>query len=371
MKLLSRRLAQADIIHFILILNVAVFAHSLLLSQNLAAAFRLTGNESPAAESVLLLGANVPLLVARGEVHRLLASCFLHGSFLHLALNAYWIWLLGRMVRDVLGNGRFLSLYVLAGFTGAVVSAFWRGRALLFGGELNDMMFMGLGVGASGAGMGIMGFLLAWLRGSEDMAAKSLRGQLLFWLGFNVIYGLANSHIDNAAHFGGLAMGFLFGTALSRSRHSMVGMVLASSRTTILAGALMTVGLLVGNLAPYLPQSDSFRNALALSPAVQEIVSLEENLGPGETWNNEEKRDLRHLRQSLANIRSSLPESTWSAVSEYADDLERASRRRRLDPEQHRQRRDAFQAYARELFLELAPCSGLMWKGDPRDLLNR
>lgn len=332
--------------------------------------FMLSSDQSPAGESVLLLGANVPLLVARGELYRLIASCFLHADIWHLALNSYWIWLLGRMARDILGSGKFLTLYIFSGLVGALVSTAWRGRALLYGGELTDMAFMGLGVGASGAGMGIMGFLLAWLRKSQDMAARSFRGQLLFWLGFNIIYGLTSSHIDNSAHFGGLVMGFLMGSAMQRGRLTSIRQFLSSQRTTAAAAALMIAGIGVGNLAPYLSSSDDFRDALALSPAIGEIVALEKTRGFGRAWKNDEKRDARHLTKNLADLRPRVPSRKWSAVADYAEDLSRDSRGQRVDPEQHAMHREAFHAYARSVFLKLAPCSGLMWKGNPRELLK-
>jgi membrane associated rhomboid family serine protease len=48
--------------------------------------------------------------------------------------------------------------------------------------------------------------------------AKSLLGQLLLWAGINVVFGYMTPGIDNAAHLGGCAAGFLLGLLLREKR---------------------------------------------------------------------------------------------------------------------------------------------------------
>jgi membrane associated rhomboid family serine protease len=66
-------------------------------------------------EGLLALDAQHPL-----QVWRLVGYQFLHGSFTHILLNMYGVWLFGRLVEAALGKMRFLSLYLFSGILGGV-----------------------------------------------------------------------------------------------------------------------------------------------------------------------------------------------------------------------------------------------------------
>jgi rhomboid protease GluP len=104
---------------------------------------------------------------------------------------------------------RFLLLYLLSGIAGGLASVWWNPG-------VNS-------VGASGAIFGLMGGMLAFIRspnsGVPMTVVKSLRGSAMGFLLFNVVAGLIYPYTDNAAHFGGLVGGYLFGFILSRSLH--------------------------------------------------------------------------------------------------------------------------------------------------------
>jgi membrane associated rhomboid family serine protease len=58
--------------------------------------------------------------ISGGEYYRLFTSMFLHFGLIHLLVNMYALWVLGRTLEGVLGRGRFLALYLLSGFGGSV-----------------------------------------------------------------------------------------------------------------------------------------------------------------------------------------------------------------------------------------------------------
>jgi rhomboid protease GluP len=94
-------------------------------------------------------------------------------------------------------------VYVLSGLAGSVASVWWRDA--------------GLSAGASGAIFGLLGAMIAFLLRRRDRLtpyAKSLLGQLVVWAGINVFFGFSFGAIDNAAHLGGCAAGFLMGLLL-------------------------------------------------------------------------------------------------------------------------------------------------------------
>ncbi len=77
-----------------------------------------------------------------------LTSMFAHGSWLHLIMNMWFLWVFGNNIEDALGPVRFPVFYVL---TGAAAAA---AHLLLSPGSARPM------VGASGAISGVMGAYL-------------------------------------------------------------------------------------------------------------------------------------------------------------------------------------------------------------------
>src|SRR5579871_4082805 len=55
----------------------------------------------------------------------LVSSMFLHGGWAHLIGNMWFLWVFGAKVEDVLGRGRYLSFYLVAGVIAALAQA-WR-----------------------------------------------------------------------------------------------------------------------------------------------------------------------------------------------------------------------------------------------------
>src|SRR3954447_26395933 len=78
----------------------------------------------------------------------LLTSMFLHGGWLHVIGNMWFLWIYGDNVEDVLGHGRFLVFYLLCGIAAALVHTL-----------LNPWSRVPT-VGASGAIAGVMGAYL-------------------------------------------------------------------------------------------------------------------------------------------------------------------------------------------------------------------
>ena len=82
-----------------------------------------------------------------------LTSMFLHGSWVHLLGNMWFLWLFGNNIEDSMGHGRFLVFYVLVGLAASAA------HVLSAPGSVIPT------VGASGAISGIMGaYLLLYPR---------------------------------------------------------------------------------------------------------------------------------------------------------------------------------------------------------------
>jgi membrane associated rhomboid family serine protease len=75
----------------------------------------------------------------------LITSMFLHGSWMHVIGNMWYLWIFGDNVEDRLGHGRFIVFYLLCGIAAAV------GQILM---DPNSTLPT---IGASGAIAGVMG----------------------------------------------------------------------------------------------------------------------------------------------------------------------------------------------------------------------
>src|SRR6476646_8741325 len=50
----------------------------------------------------------------------LITWMFLHGSWMHVIGNMWWLWIFGDNVEDRLGHGRFIVFYLLCGIVAAI-----------------------------------------------------------------------------------------------------------------------------------------------------------------------------------------------------------------------------------------------------------
>ena len=153
----------------------------------------------------MIVGAIVPEMVAEGQVWRMLTSMFLHGSFVHLAVNMLALFFLGTFAEQVMGRGKFFALYLVSGISG--------GLALLYFGDLQTVA-----VGASGAIFGLVGGImgLAIQQGMFSWQNPIIR-QLLILTVINLFIGASIPQVSNTAHIGGLIGGAAFGWIVSES----------------------------------------------------------------------------------------------------------------------------------------------------------
>jgi membrane associated rhomboid family serine protease len=154
---------------------------------------------NPSAEILFDMGAMQPIAVADGQFWRLFTAMFLHAGLLHVALNAYFFWLFGRMVEASFGRTWMVLIYVVAGFLASVAS-------YAFGPVTT------LAVGASGAISGVFGAFIAYnyRRRQHAMNAANLRLALTVIV-LNAIIAIGYRSIDWRAHVGGLVAGFALG----------------------------------------------------------------------------------------------------------------------------------------------------------------
>jgi rhomboid protease GluP len=154
----------------------------------------------------LAWGANIGPYTLSGQWWRLLSYMFLHGGLMHIAFNMWCLWDLGRLCESLYGRWTFAAIYLITGVAGGLASVAWNPQVL--------------SVGASGAIFGLAGALAAsFYLGEFSIPKVAIQGtlrSLLFFIGFNVIFGAMIPGIDNACHGGGLVSGVILGALIAR-----------------------------------------------------------------------------------------------------------------------------------------------------------
>ena len=139
-----------------------------------------------------------PAVLENREYGRILWAMFLHSDIGHLFNNMVILFFLGAMIEKEIGHVRYGVLYFLSGIGGNLLS-------LLVKAVTGDMSGS---IGASGAVFGLDGALLAMVLLSGRKMENVTPGRVIFMVIYSLYNGFAGENIDNAAHVGGLIIGF-------------------------------------------------------------------------------------------------------------------------------------------------------------------
>jgi rhomboid protease GluP len=133
--------------------------------------------------------------IVNGEWHRLITAGYLHVQFFHILMNMMSLYNIGPLVEEIYGTRRMFTLYTVATVIGFFASAVWAP--------------MVPSLGASAGIFGLLGALIAVGGHSKSFMAQHIRKQCLMNAGIGLVMGFVLPMIDNAAHLGGLAGGFI------------------------------------------------------------------------------------------------------------------------------------------------------------------
>jgi membrane associated rhomboid family serine protease len=160
--------------------------------------------------------------IADGEYYRLLTSMFLHYGLLHLALNMWALWVLGRELEERLGPGRFLLVYLLSGLGGSVAAY--------------ALSPFSMSAGASGAVFGLFAAIfVVFRRLNRDTS------QIITILVINLVFSFSVSGISWQAHIGGLLVGAALAVAMTYPPREIRNKILS----VVVAGLVITLGAIV------------------------------------------------------------------------------------------------------------------------------
>lgn len=190
-------LGPDDLVRRVIVLTIGVYVLSLLVGVGTPGSRGPLGALSPTDSGLLLLGASGTLpTLTLGRWWTLLAANFLHGGPLHLAFNMMALVQIGPLVVREFGPSRATSVYVLGGAAGFLVSV------------LAGVRFT---IGASGAICALIGAALYYGRSRGGVHGEAVYRGVLGWAVGIFVFGFFFPGINNWAHGGGMAAGFLLG----------------------------------------------------------------------------------------------------------------------------------------------------------------
>jgi rhomboid protease GluP len=188
---------EAPVTSALLVTNILMFGVSLVLTMQAGEAGGMRTLWGMSGEASYQLGASHPYgIFTEHQWWRLVMAMFLHGGLIHIGFNMMALMQFGPALEELYGSSRYLFLYVVTGAFGFLVSA----------------LIGHFSLGASGALLGLVGAMLAVTTKRGGSFMRDLRSRLissvviLFLIGFWGGFG-----IDNSAHLGGFAAGFIFG----------------------------------------------------------------------------------------------------------------------------------------------------------------
>lgn len=153
-------------------------------------------NVASAAAGFIL---NQPQIPESSALWRYLSYAFVHGGIVHIGLNTWVLYDIGRLYESRRHWGSLLAAFVFGTVMGAYLSIVAEGSGPL------------TLVGASGGVLGIAGALLADVWRSTSPQDKLLTRSLLQWVVLIVVFSLAIPGVSLWGHIGGLVGGALWG----------------------------------------------------------------------------------------------------------------------------------------------------------------
>jgi membrane associated rhomboid family serine protease/Flp pilus assembly protein TadD len=234
---------------------------------------------APTPQQAISFGADFGPLTLGGQWWRLVTSMFVHFGFIHLGLNMWCLWNLGRAAEQLLGRFSYLLAYLASGIFGSIASVYLHPLAA--------------GAGASGAIFGLAGVLVSFVYLKKTPAHLQINSKMLGSLGtfiaYNLIFGAAIPGISNAAHLGGVVMGLAVGTLLpsaaasESARRTRLSIVAVFCAIVLFATAVATKRLRAGvsELASiqHLLADGNTEEAFA---QLQQLTNREPSFAPGQ-----------------------------------------------------------------------------------------
>jgi rhomboid protease GluP len=146
-----------------------------------------------------------------GRWWTVLSAGWLHGGLLHIFFNMYWVRILVPQVAELYGAGRTVIIYTLGSIAGFVMSS-CAPVAIIYAVPILRVpmsYFPGYGMFTLGASAALMGMWGALLYYGQRTGSRNLRAFAWQNIMYFMVFGFLVRGVDNWAHLGGFAGGWL------------------------------------------------------------------------------------------------------------------------------------------------------------------
>jgi rhomboid protease GluP len=186
----------------------------------------------PSIDALAALGGNAhSLTITGGQWWRLLTSTLLHGGITHLGFNSLATWNIGGQLEPRAGWRALLATFVMTGLLASLTSVLVNPREII-------------GIGASGAIFGMLGFIVVWGVSSVPQFVQQIQRNFIMLL---VVVGSSAiiPGVDNVAHIGGLLAGLLLGFFWERLPETIkTGLGVSSALSLLAATGIVIISAL-------------------------------------------------------------------------------------------------------------------------------
>jgi len=177
--------------YILIAINIAIYVYTSVAGGNF---FETSG------EMIWQYGQVNGYILYHGWYWQLFTSMFVHASITHLAGNMLFLLIFGLRSEEMFSLPEYLSIYVLGGLTGNLLS----------------LAFLPLDVPSAGASGAIFAMFGAATIYARRAVGQSIIGALIFG-GFLLLLS-TGPNVNNLAHLGGLLAGLLIGYVLAIKR---------------------------------------------------------------------------------------------------------------------------------------------------------
>jgi len=159
---------------------------------------------APSTSVLFLFGASgaVPVF-GFGRWWTVLSAGWLHSGLLHILFNMLWVRQLGPATADVIGPARTVIVYTVSGVAGFLLSSI--AGTVMGNTPIFFLRGAGFTVGASAPIFGLLGALVHYGRTGSSLMKQQAMGYAVMLF----VFGLIMPGVDNYAHAGGFAGGYL------------------------------------------------------------------------------------------------------------------------------------------------------------------
>lgn len=198
-------------------------------------------------ETLYRFGGHWPPAVLAGQWWRWLTPIFLHAGLMHIGFNLFALSQIGPAVEQIFGRGRMLALFMVTGVLANIVSFVWG--------------LDGVGIGASGAIMGLCGLAGGWGHREGTTVSLQIRNMMGKWGVYTIVFGFFIG-ADNAAHAGGFVSGAVVGYLLQPSIQRRSRRVWLEVLQSLVGSAMALASIALCLFPPAVPE-DAFTSQQA------------------------------------------------------------------------------------------------------------